>query len=472
MGRPIPAPAIIDGVEWTVRDSGELRRAFVDFDNKTVVVPMEGGPVADMIRNHEMAHVAITPRDIPLFMKLAKEFPNRNLQCAEDARVYVALKKAGIDTEQAHWPDKDIAAMASLPPSPKNEEERTRCLVATIGTGDFPRLAAAMPKENVEEAQRLWEKHYGSYVSRGELPPFESAIALGRELHEIYASEEEEGIGTASAGESSGKSTDSDKSEIIAKDRIAPSRPFTPGDQDNAESVEQTVSKDDFTKAERKEIKETLGDQIMDYVHGSWKKDAGPIADENFRIETPKLRQPHKGKSRTGRKQVSADTGSVPRRLNRYAVDGAVFSRTIKRGFGTILVDCSGSMNFSMEDVDEIVNALPNSIIAVYSGRSSTGTLVVVAKEGKRIEEIPEFHGGNVVDWQSLNWLKKQRGPRYWICDGIVTGQSDGVLGIAYCHKIARLCKLNGIKRFGSLEELLKGKAKRTSTVEEEGWER
>lgn len=468
MSNPIPAPAIIDGVEWTVRDSGDPRRAYVDFSTKTMVVPMDNTPTGNMIRAHETAHVAITPRDLKELQRLAAEFPNRTLQACEDCRVYVSLQLAGVETDASHWREEDIAKVASLGDSPLENEEKTNCLIATRGTGDYDKLVKSLPAKNVEDAERLYAEFFAPDVAAGKLPEWEKTVAMARKLHSLYDASytppesEPDGSGK-SEGEFKGeKSEDSDADGKPSKPTKAdPSkarpvtRPFVPGDiGDVAETP--SAKAEEATAAEKKELAE-LG--IHPHGFGS-----NPIDNSLVEFRYPPLRVHHKGRKGFGNRKVSSDTGSVPRRLGRYAVDSAVFSKTVKRGFGTVLVDVSGSMGFSLQCVDEIIDQLPNTTVAIYSGDGTRGHVTVVAKEGKRVAEVPRFPGGNVVDMQALEWLARQRAPRAWICDGVVTGEGDGILSTSHCLKIVRVCKLAGIKRYRRIDDLLRGIAASKAT--------
>ena len=458
----IPAPAMIDGVEWQVRDSGGpdkdgRHKAFVDFSTKTMVVPLDGSPTGDLIRNHETAHVAITPRDETLFRRLAKEFPNRTLQAVEDCRVYCALQRAGINTDAGHWPDADIAGIAALGDSPEYREEKARALIATRGTADHDKFRKILPEDIVAETDALFGKHFQPFIDKGELPPFEAAIAMAREIHaeigdatpppEGDDGDEGDGKGEGEGGGSGGSKGEDPRG---AKD-IA--RPFKPGDVENT-APQEKITTESLTSSEREMMEDTLGSAGASYVGGY---DGGTfLPDENVTISYPRLTVRQTGKG-LGQKSVCSDNGAIPRRLNRYAVDSAVFSRKIKGGYATVLVDCSGSMAFTPEDIAHILDSLPHCTVAMYSGRRNSGEIAVVAKDGKRVAEIPMPHGGNVCDYQGLKWLARQRGPRFWICDGIVTGQDDRILSVASALALTRVAQLANVKRFRSIDNLLDG---------------
>jgi len=113
-------------------------------------------------------------------------------------------------------------------------------------------------------------------------------------------------------------------------------------------------------------------------------------------------------------------------------------------GGGTVLIDNSGSMSFGAGEVAQIVHDIPFATIASYNGRGTRGTLFILAKNGRMAEpeaiEQSSIGCGNIVDYQSLLWLKTQREPRVWISDGGVTGALDrSYVGItSACHDIVK----------------------------------
>lgn len=492
--KPTPAPAIIDGVVWEVRDSGDSRTAFVDFETNTMVVPMDNSPVGDMLRAHETAHVAITPRDIPELAKLSEELSNRTLQAAEDCRVYCSLQLAGIDTSASHWTKEDLDKIAHYPPTPEFREEKARALLATKGTGDYEKLSTVIEPELVDLVERIYAEHYEPDMSKGKLPGFDATVAASRmlreEIYEVPPPPPSGGDGEAGEGKDGDKSEENDSEEegnenegsgkpeagkLSAKPVSPPkerkggeknlARPFVPGDTAN-EAPAPKVDESFISEEERNDLRELLG---RDSRYNTGK----PVADEKVKIDYPPLRMVHKGKRGFGNRRTATDSGSVPRRLNRYAVDSAVFSKTVKRGFGTVLIDVSGSMRLDATEIDAIIEKLPNSTIACYSGDGYSGHITILAKGGKRIREFSDckffhsykkdgreygrFPGGNVVDLQAVKWLAKQRGPRAWICDGVITGAGDYELEVRFCLKVLRIAKSARILRYVCVEDLLTG---------------
>ena len=121
------------------------------------------------------------------------------------------------------------------------------------------------------------------------------------------------------------------------------------------------------------------------------------------------------------KKNRASDEGSVPRYVHRLPIDGKIFARKKRSLGGSVLLDDSGSMSWGLQDIQDIVEAAPASIIAAYAGAGSRGELVIVAEKGKYADVNDAKNrpagGGNYVDLPALEWLAKQPKPRIWVSD-------------------------------------------------------
>lgn len=144
-----------------------------------------------------------------------------------------------------------------------------------------------------------------------------------------------------------------------------------------------------------------------------------------------------------------AHSGSKLRSINRlidaqFNPQTRVFARKQEVVGGTILIDCSGSMNLEISDLEQFCQRAPAATIALYNGRDedefNQGNIFIFAADGKRATSLPDsdnsdglgWGGDNLIDYQALRWLLRQDGPRYLITDFGFTGQ------FAYCaHQLA-----------------------------------
>lgn len=135
------------------------------------------------------------------------------------------------------------------------------------------------------------------------------------------------------------------------------------------------------------------------------------------------------------RKKKSSNFGKRVLYPSRMLTDPTrqIFGSKVKANGGVVVIDVSGSMSLSIEDVNSILEAAPGAVVLAYSHRpdSKDPNCTVLAFRGKQVQEIPKkiFRGGNGVDGPALAYavkLRKSGEPLVWICDGQVTSASDG----------------------------------------------
>ena len=144
-------------------------------------------------------------------------------------------------------------------------------------------------------------------------------------------------------------------------------------------------------------------------------------------IKIPPLVMPVKAKNKIARHRVTEE-GVLPFQLWRLPIDGKVFLDPRKQKGGSVLVDISGSMGLTPDQVYEFVLRCPGATIGQYSGVYQKGVLLVVAHKGKIAPRhlIGKTLQGNVIDGPALEWLSRMPKPRVWVSDTQVTGIHDG----------------------------------------------
>ena len=162
------------------------------------------------------------------------------------------------------------------------------------------------------------------------------------------------------------------------------------------------------------------------------------------------------------RKRKPALVGRKLGNVSRWYTDPErrIFTNKVRVKGGMVIVDISGSMSLSQQDIEAIVEAAPAATILAYSqNHYSTVNAWLLAKRGWRVREIPNIGGaGNGVDGPALVWGIKNRHPNepiVWVSDGEVTsnggGQNDRI--ILQC---AQLVKKHKIIMIPSVEEAVK----------------
>jgi hypothetical protein len=166
-----------------------------------------------------------------------------------------------------------------------------------------------------------------------------------------------------------------------------------------------------------------------------------------MKVETPP--RPRKVEGFLGKGRTASEEGVIPRYSHRLLVDGRIFCRTRRQRGGSVLIDCSGSMNLTSDDLKNILSHSPGAVVACYSGNTHDGVLRVLAQDGRQVDEKwigAPAGGSNVIDRPTLEWLSKQPKPRIWVCDGQVTGVGDRMSAINTLECEA-VCRQRGIIR-------------------------
>ncbi len=159
------------------------------------------------------------------------------------------------------------------------------------------------------------------------------------------------------------------------------------------------------------------------------------------------------------RPQRRTDTGFLLRRPERVYTDKMCFVEPRKPKYGTILVDCSGSMSIGRQNIERVTMSSNGSTLAgyvAYNDDASIGGVWILSKAGKVVRKLPDQirdGGYNSCDLPALMWLSQQRGPHVWVSDG-------GCNGIHGRHEenMREACfsfaKNHKIRRFGNIDQL------------------
>ena len=136
------------------------------------------------------------------------------------------------------------------------------------------------------------------------------------------------------------------------------------------------------------------------------------------------------------------------------AMDGRAFGQRRKVAGGTLLIDASGSMHITPQEIEALIERRPAATIAIYSAEGKIGTLAIVGAKGRSVTKINNYGGLNVIDGPALEWLGKQKRPRIWISDGCATGLDDQFYANLSIEAVA-LQKKHKIRRVNSIPEYM-----------------
>ena len=109
-----------------------------------------------------------------------------------------------------------------------------------------------------------------------------------------------------------------------------------------------------------------------------------------------------------------------------------MFAHRVRSGGGVVVIDQSGSMDLTPDDVVELLRVAPEALVIGYSHRpgdmSGVANAWLLARRGRVAAAPPAGNVGNGVDGPVLRWalLQSRQGePLVWITDGQVTDSND-----------------------------------------------
>lgn len=210
-------------------------------------------------------------------------------------------------------------------------------------------------------------------------------------------------------------------------------------------------------KQPEKEAEEKAQQEEDDYEAELDKQETGAGSEVvteggvQYHDHTTNVRRPS---MRIARRRIPVAQGVDMRYAHRYMLDKAVFSQRLLTE-GGLMIDGSGSMNWTNDDMQEIMRLVPAIWVGIYSGfygsagrtygsatkaRAISGDvyarICTIAKHGKfaRFDGLDVGHSdGNDCDLEALQLLAKWPAPRFWLSDGVVCGGKH--LGKPQHHK-------------------------------------
>lgn len=404
---------------WTVGDSPAARGIpHTDLHNRKMVAPHGADDLDRAIRGHEMMHAKVSPTPGEMMAWIGREVATQgSLIAVEEARVNALCNKVGIPVATYLTDGTEKASGKKLA-----ETDDLRAIVhgavacaGTVGGKEFikgvrsknkglAKVLTSIQKEVMRNINAVHQGALAQVAENGELSVGFSHVERIAEWVDRLIDEMEDEAKRREDEQDDSDSDDSDSDESAPTDKKPePKKPDT-----------KKPEPSDPTKKRRGPSRTSIP---------AWGK---------LRVE--KIPMPDATRGNLGRKRVASDTGKNPRRMHRYFTDRKVFDRTSKGMGGVVLIDASGSMSFSHEDIREIVEAAPGCTVAMYTELlrgDETPNLWVLAERGRicKADKMPGFRAGNVVDLPALKWAvsKRQRStaPVIWVSDGGVTGEGD-----------------------------------------------
>tara|TARA_R100000278_G_scaffold28491_1_gene25923 strand:- start:457 stop:1563 length:1107 start_codon:yes stop_codon:yes gene_type:complete len=302
-----------------------------------------------------------------------------------------------------------------------------------------------------EEFYRRICQNRGSYTNQ---VSYRKVRNVAKELHKLR-DDFNERPKDEEVYESIRKAKEAEKNKS-ARNRMSGNKAEGNGDEDSDMTLEESQLNSKHTMLDMLKGADMNYNPDINDMTGRWGK---------MDIYTPELNVNLQGKIKGGREYRPMDYGVNPKYMNRWCVDKKVFKQRQRTYGGTILIDASGSMHFTGDDILEIMKMLPAVKIAMYNstnnreGRYDVGSLRIIGDKGKRVKQdyLDKWSGaGNLVDGPALRWLSKQAPSRIWVSDMYVFGLDNSSTAnlLKECNQImkqsgiTRLANIDDVKRF------------------------
>ena len=393
---------------WTVTEGfTERGQAWTDFTNKHIQVPLINDDVAQAVRTHELIHAKVSPVD-PVAVQAWAENNGLNadvIMSAEEVRVNAISKKLGYNTDLLlDGSEKETGKRLAKEGSEKAYDMMIKGGGALLGTKAFRQFITGVRSVNKDWATDLreMEKEVTKVLKN-------SAYNLAHDGSRTIQDDNGNAVGQLPYGfeRYTGAIADIISGYLKQGGDVSES---------NNSGIEMPTGKDAWAKLIISNVVK-LDKQVKGHL--ARRKKASPIGK---RIAYPSrlLTDPEK----------------------------RIFSQKPRNSGGVVLLDLSGSMSLSIEQIEKMVDTAPGALIMGYSAnrnKSKQPNAWILADRGKRVSSLNgiPYGYGNGVDGPALDWaIGKRRGsePVIWVTDGMVTGSGDGVYeaGAEACAKLIK----------------------------------
>lgn len=386
----------IEGSSWTVEAGTPTRGdAWTDLTAHRMRVPVGDIEAHRIIRLHEMMHAKVSPSRMDVAFDYDPDVPTDLIVAGEEVRVNMLVREIGGDLDLLRDGSERLSGERIGQVGTEAWNSAVASILAMAGTKACNDYINGIAKSNPEMAAAARKVH-------SKIKSWHKKATKGRNTQWLGSTRDYEGL------------------------PIGFVRYTIPLAKYAAQFLIHETSEDEDDGA--------ISDAIGDRVRGGGTPRFAPMILADIAL-------PERVNGRIGRRRVASQTGKNPRRMNRMLTDPQqrVFDRRVRGKGGIIVIDQSGSMRLSHDDIWKMIEHAPACVIIGYSHQSGSTTVPNVwkiADRGRvcRREDLPDGNGGNGVDGPALRYAVKQRRynePIIWVCDGIVT---DGENDRSYVH--------------------------------------
>lgn len=430
---------------WSVNDCRAVRgEPMTDIAKRVMYAPSGDSDLARAIRAHEMMHSKVSPTPEQMEAFIGRNIASETaMRVVEELRVNFLCDTVGIPVGTTLIDGQELSVGERL----ASDGDWAGCVAQAVAVTNTAGLKPFLT--GVRRHNREWGESLLAITKRvlREVKKAHKTGTLGR-------TSEYEGVAPYGFIHT----------ERIAEwvDRLAEFPPPPPrkkppkgepcgGDgNDKGEGEGDPIAGDNPTHS-NKGVGDGEGDKSGNPHRGITPSNPSHGAPRWARLRVERVPMPKVLHGAIGKKRIATNMGRRPRRLHRLMTDPAkrVFDRTTRGSGGMVIIDASGSMSFTEEQIAKIISHAPGCTVAIYSDRNredDSPNLWVVADKGKMVETlsgIPYGHG-NGVDYPAIVWgvenRKHKNAPLVWVTDGGVCGYNDGYSDILamQCIQYAR----------------------------------
>lgn len=413
---------------WSVDSCAPVRGLpMTNIVEREMKVPVSQEETDRVIRAHEMVHAKVSPADDFILWLNRGIASDDALRSVEEVRVNYLVKKVGFDP-MTHLADGSELRAGEELAKRGDWAGAVYSAVAFTCSAGLKDFLTGVRREN-----RAWGESLREIAKK-----VEKEMMKADRTGTLGSTERDNRTGLAPLGFS--------HTERIAElvDRLA--------NPPKKENEDEQGNENENTNAQNDEEKNEQGKSKKSNKSKTGKADKAPLDKDEIKKTNPvaptgrgavpqwaelkvrRLPLTRHAPGGLGRKRRANDMGRNPRRIQNALADPykRIFDATKKGNGGVVLIDGSGSMSLTTEDIVKIVDSAHGATVAVYSADSANvyDNLLILAEKGKMIQTLPPRNGGNGVDGPALKWAINQRqhanAPVVFITDGAVHGLGQG----------------------------------------------
>lgn len=395
--------------------------------DRKMVVPVSPEETERVIRAHEMVHARVSPADDFILWLTRGIASETALRSVEELRVNYLVKKAGFD------PMKHLADGSELVAGQRLAEQGDWANAVYTAVGFAGCAGGKDFLTGVRRVNRAWGETLREIVKKAE-----KEIVKADKRGTLTSTVRDPRTGLAPLGFADVERI----AEMI--DRLAnpPKKENEEGEQGEAGKDGQDSQENDGG-AKQAQKGASKGEPTAPPVGKDEVKKVNPTTPRHGRnggvpqwaeLKVRKLALTRHAPGGLGRKRKATDMGRNPRRIGNALADPnkRIFDSSKKGNGGVVIIDGSGSMALTTEDIVKIVDSAHGATVAVYSADSANvnDNLLILAEKGKMVQELPPRNGGNGVDAPALKWgigqKQHAKAPVVFVTDGMVHGIGQG----------------------------------------------